>query len=136
MALHPAGREQEVTPETINARATVAAEFDIVWRRATPGNKPNRSIAAFWFRSGRDCGLAAHAALERDTIKQLRARIADLEQLETADLQRRVRRLTEALTELHYCARQLRQAGRSGNEVKREAVRVDAAIKNAAKELK
>ena len=121
--------------EDINAREVVNVEFEEVWKRVTPGNKPLRSIAKHWFRLGRTHGLAAHAALERATIKELRARIAELEKLDAAQLARRVHRLTEALTELEHCARIIRQSNRSGNTIKRDAVRVDAAIHNARKEI-
>jgi len=119
----------------INSREVVAAEFEMVWARTLPGNKPARAIAKYWFREGRSHGMAAHAALDKGITKDLRAEISKLEQLDATVLARRVHRLTEALTELEHVARQLRQSARSGVPNKRDAVRIDAAINNAKKEL-
>lgn len=119
--------------DDINAKATVNAEFEAVWQRATPGNKPGRPVAKYWFRNGRDCGLAARAAEERAVVKELRERLAELEKADAAKLAREVQRLSESLAELHYCARQLRHSILSRVELKKERVRVDAAINTAGK---
>lgn len=117
----------------ISAREKVGAEFEVVWARSTPGNQTNRAIAKYWFRSGRDCGLAAHAALERSTIKELNARIQVLERSDVAALVRREKQLIEALAELNMMAHKLRHSAVCGTERKRDLVRIDLAMAAAGK---
>jgi hypothetical protein len=112
----------------ITAREVVRTEFEVVWTRATPGNRPQRSIAMYWFREGRNRGLAAHAAQDKSKIKELHARIQKLEQGEAGALLRRERQLTEALAELVLCARKLRHSAQCKTERKRDLARIEAAL--------